>query len=321
MVHPEIGNEVPDEHIIPAVGLAEVDKGTDDDGKAQIAEQDQLGILGVIERASWVEMVNATEESVPLALAPALTLTLMVVVSGDVGQEVVGPAAQLLSEQDEKGDDRGLLAELRHLMNQPSQPGRPLLARLGNEDHVARHVAGGLVVLAVGDLPAKVGDQQDRVQDPANSIVEDPGCAEGLVAAFVSEDPPSGTEEPLEDGVEAPENSASRLRGDDFGSHIGVEDVEGGAEGDEVPEDVVETPDGGTLEAVLGNGIVNVLDGIVGDLELVAVCVNKLAVLLGLATVIYPGHGRERGRRSRGPGGVNWGASGCRRLRGVGVGG
>jgi len=57
-----------------------------------------------------------------------------------------------------------------------------------------------------------------------------------------------------------------------------VEDVEGGSERGKVTSNVAETTEARALEAVLGDGIADVLDGVVGDLELVAVGVEELAI-------------------------------------------
>lgn len=56
-----------------------------------------------------------------------------------------------------------------------------------------------------------------------------------------------------------------------------MEDVEGGSERSNIAGDVGEATKTGTLEAVLGNSIAELLDGVVGDLELVAVGVEKKA--------------------------------------------
>lgn len=46
---------------------------------------------------------------------------------------------------------------------------------------------------------------------------------------------------------------------------------------------------------MLGDGAVDVLDGVVGDLKLVAVCVDELAEWLDLHVVAHLGHRGERG--------------------------
>lgn len=227
MVHPEVWEEVPNEQVVPAKSVTKIDETGDGDSETQVAQENQLGVLSLVQRTAGVEVANATSKAVVLALAAALALALVVVVAGDVGQEVVGPTNQLLANQVDEGDDGGLLAELRQFVGQASDPARPLLARLGYEDHVPRHVSGSLVVLAVRNFPAEVGHEQRRVQDPTDGVVEDLGRAEGLVAAFVSEDPNTGAEEPLDESVHTPEHRANGGRGDVLGRQVGVEEVEG----------------------------------------------------------------------------------------------
>ncbi len=149
MVDPEVRNEVPHEEVGPAKVVAQIDEDGHGDGDADVAQDNQLGILGLVERAARVEVVDAGEPAVLLALAPALGLALVVVVAGDVGHKVVGPADQLLADEHDQGHDGGLLTQLGQLVGQLAEPGGLLLAGLGHEDHVAPYVAGGLVVLAV----------------------------------------------------------------------------------------------------------------------------------------------------------------------------
>ncbi len=141
------------------------------------------------------------------------------------------------------------------------------------------------------------------MHNPAGRVVEHLGGAEGLVAALVGQHPHAGAEQTLGEGVEGPEQGTQGRGRDVLGRHVGVEEVEGGAEAGDVAEDVVEARGGGALVAVLGDGIADVLDGVVGHLELVAVCVDELAKG-GLLGGVDRGQGRERGRRGRGPGRV-----------------
>ena len=120
-----------------------------------------------------------------LPLALALDLLLVEVVARDVGDEVQRPAQQLLAEEVDQRPDGRLLGQLAQLVRQLVHVRGVLAARPGHEDHVALHVAGRLVVLAVRDLPREVGHEQRRVQDPADRVVERLGRREGLVAALV----------------------------------------------------------------------------------------------------------------------------------------
>lgn len=239
-------------------------------------------------------MVNTPKHAVLLALALALWLAVMVVVPGDIGHEVHGPSANLLTESVNEGSNRSLFSQLVELVNGTADASGVNGPRLGNEDHVTLHVAGSLVVLAVGNLPGEVGDKEKGVADPADGVVEDLVGREGLVAALVGQNPQTSTEETLEDGVQSPEQYTSRHRGHRLRGHVFVEYVEGSGQRSEIAGDVAKTTNGGALKAVLGNGIADLLDRVVGNLKLVAIRVQKdtAGVLGGLRGFV---HGREGG--------------------------
>lgn len=153
MVHPQIWEEVPHEHVGEAIRAAEEGQDGDGDGQADVAEEDQLRILGLEERAGRAEMVDAGEIPIRLPLAAPLRLSLVEVVAGHVEEEVHGPAEELLGDRVEERGNGRLLGQLVHLVDQTADAGGILLARLGHKNHVALHVAGGFVVFAVRDLP------------------------------------------------------------------------------------------------------------------------------------------------------------------------
>lgn len=98
-------------------------------------------------------MIDAAAKTVPFAFAAALALTLMIVVASNVGEDVQGPTDQLLSDHRARGEDRGLFHQLRELVRIAPQLRGIHVAGLGDEDHVTLEMAGGLVMLPVGDLP------------------------------------------------------------------------------------------------------------------------------------------------------------------------
>lgn len=300
MVDPEVREEVPDEHVGETELLDEEVQGGHGQANTDVAEDNEVGVLVLVQRGTGVEVVNAAAEAVALALAAALALALVVVVAGDVGQQVVGPSDELLAEEQEEGVDRGLLGQLRQLVDHLAEARGLLLAGAGHKDHVALEVAGGLVVLAVGHLPREVGHEQGRVEHPADDVVVQLGGREGLVAALVGKDPDAGAEEALHDGVQAPEGEAERVRGDVLWCHKVVEEVECGGEAGHVAEDIAHALDAITLEAVLGDGVADVLDGEIWDLEGVAVRVDQLAVRHLCLVGVEGGHGGERSGRDRG---------------------
>jgi hypothetical protein len=298
VVNPEVGNKVPDGHVVETELLDEEVQSSGHQTNTNIAEDDELSILVLVQRAAGVEVVDTTTEAVLLALAATLTLALMVVVAGNVGEEVVGPADELLEDEHKKSESGGLLSEMGKLVGHLSETSSLLLAGSGNEDHVTLHVAGGLVVLSVGDLPAEVGDKEGRVENPASNVVDEARIGESTVTTLMGNDPETGTEKTLKNGVYGPQTSAGRGGWDVFGGHEVVPNAESGGQEDNVAEDISVSLESRALKAVLRDGIVDVLDGKVGDLELVAVCVEHNTILgLGLGDIDL-GHGRERCGRS-----------------------
>lgn len=152
VVDPEIWDKVPDGHVVETVGLGEYGESGDGDGDTKITQQNQFGILGFVKRTFWVEVTDGPE-AVDFAFSATFRLTLMVVVSGDVHEQVQRPAGELLSNRVNKCCNWSFLCELVELVNEFSDASSIVLTSLWNEDHVALHVTSCLVVLAVGDLP------------------------------------------------------------------------------------------------------------------------------------------------------------------------
>ena len=118
------------------------------------------------------------------------------------------------------------------------------------------------------------------------------------MTALVGHDPETGSKQALDEGVAGPQASPDGGRGNVLGRHIVVEEVECGGERGDVTGDIVEATGSGALEAVLGDGVADVLDGVVGDLEGVAVRVEQ-----GAASVLDASVGLGAKRRKRGVGG------------------
>lgn len=153
MVNPQIWEEIPDEHVRETEFVGQVDQGADSDGNSNVAQNDQLGILFLVQWTVGVEMVDTTEVSIPLSNAASLLLKLVVVVASNVGCQIHPPSAKLLSDQVNKSENWSLLGELIELVNESANAGRVGVAGLWDEDHVLLQVASSLVMLAVGNLP------------------------------------------------------------------------------------------------------------------------------------------------------------------------
>lgn len=299
MVHPEVREDVPDEKIGKAIVLADPGECAEGNDHSKIAQKDKLLVFLLVQRARRDEVVDAASGAVLHALAFALGLPLVVVVTGHIEQDIRGPTAELLEDAVEGGGNGCLLGQLVELVCELADARSVLIPRLWHENHVALHVAGSLVVLAVGDLPREVGDEEGRVANPANGVVERLGRREGLVAALVGKHPQTGSEKTLHKSVASPQGRPCGCRRNRLRSHIVVEEVEGGGQRSDIASNVAEATQTGALEAVGGNGIAELLDGEIWEFKLVAVCVEQLAVRLLCLELV---DGAERGERGAGRG-------------------
>ena len=285
VVDPEVGRDVPDGEGGGAVGVREGGEGGEREADAEVAEEDEVFVLALEEGARGEEVVDAGPPAVLLAEAFALGLAVVAVVACHVGEQVGGPAAELLLDEVDERRERGLLDELVQLVREPAPSRGVFVARRGHKHHVPLKVARGFVVLAVRDLPGEVRDEQQRVADPPDGVVEGLGRRERLVAALVGQDPQARAEEALDEGIQCPESASCQLRRNGFGGDVVVEEVEGYGQRDQIASHVCEAPRSGPLVAVSGNGITDLFDGVVRELELVAVGVDELVrgVLGGFA--------------------------------------
>jgi len=153
VVHPEVRSEIPDSHVGETIGFAEYDENANCNSKAEITKEDELGVLGLIKRTVWVEVVDTTEEPISLALPTTFKLTLVAVVASDIAKEIHWPAQELLSNGVDQGCNWSFFGQLGQFVDQSSNTLCICLTSLGNEDHVTLHISSGLVVLAVRDLP------------------------------------------------------------------------------------------------------------------------------------------------------------------------
>ena len=83
VVHPEIWQEIPDCQVRPAISPTNEEQNRPRNQETEIRQQDQMLILLLIERASRIEMVDATIAVLPTD-ALAFRLLVMVVVARNI---------------------------------------------------------------------------------------------------------------------------------------------------------------------------------------------------------------------------------------------
>ena len=112
MIDPKIWGEIPHEQIGETVILSDGIEDAASDEETNIAQEDQLRILCLIQRATRIEMIDATSKAIVLANSTPLALDLVLVVACDVGEQVHRPAKELLANEVNCGGNGCLLGEL-----------------------------------------------------------------------------------------------------------------------------------------------------------------------------------------------------------------
>ena len=275
MIHPQIWQEIPDKQVAPTIRAANHEQDPADNQQSKIGQQNEMLVFLLVQRTSWIEMVDATI-AILAANALALELPVVVVVACHVGNQVQWPSEQLLRHQVQCGVDWRLLEQLVHLMHDVAHPACMLLSGSRTEHHVSLDVARGLVVLAMADLPAKVRNQQSGMAEPTDRVIQCLAWRERLMATLMCQYPESSAEQALNNGIESPETGSQWHRGDILGRAELVEQTKSPGKQEYVPGNIGETCSTGSLQAVLGYGISYLLNSKVWELKLVAVGVDQL---------------------------------------------
>lgn len=195
--------------------------------------------------------------------------------TGDVGEKVHDPSEQLLGDQSIQGNDWRVRSNL--LEDRSTFVLDEGVSSLWNENHVSVHVASSLVVLRVGEFPGEVRNEPERVQNPTDGVVDQTGIREGLVTTLVSQNPDTGTEKTLDDGVCGPSSESQAAVWQRW--NISVGDVTNGEHGGDVLEHVPEGLSETTLVTVRWDSRQDILDGVVWSLKLVTVSVDGSQLL------------------------------------------
>lgn len=149
MVHPKVWEEIPDKHVVKSVGFTENGQNSDGDSKTNITQENESGILGFVQRAGRVEVIDTSEEAVLVAQA-------VLVVASHVAKEVHRPAEKLLTNGVDEGSNWGFFGQLVKFVGEFSNARSILVTSLWDENHISVHMSSSLVVLAVGNLPGEV---------------------------------------------------------------------------------------------------------------------------------------------------------------------
>lgn len=199
-MNPHVRDNVEKSNRLPAdIGRAPVES-TASESQAEVGEGDEDGLTGTEDRRGRLKVAHAQ---------PALVVTLQTLLSSrGVDQQVGLPSGQLVENELDELDNGRVLDHLGVQVEVGQTALGALIDGLGDKSHVLLHVASVIVVAVVAVLPAKVGNEQGRVHDPAHHVVELAVHGESAMAALVSQNPDTGADEALNVTVGHPGGSA-----------------------------------------------------------------------------------------------------------------
>lgn len=234
MVNPQVGNKVEEENGRNTNLLGSKVQSSSHKSKTDIGDEDEDGLVGAENSAGRLEVTD----SEPLGKA-SLGLPLLAALAGaSVEEEIRLPSEKLVEDELDHLSSGGILNKLSDVDASNHERLGRLGLSLGDESHVEIHVAGEAVVAVVRVLPAEVGDEEERVEEPAGHIVDLSMEGESTVAALMAENPDTGAEETLDEAVDHPCCDAEGLVGN--AGDVGESCPDEGRDHGKIAEDVVE---------------------------------------------------------------------------------
>jgi hypothetical protein len=184
VVNPKVRNGVKHEHLGNRALVGPVAKTSHDRGDTDVGQDNVKVVTSLEDDGSGVEVVGTGR---------------VVRLSTGVHNKVSGPSEDLANEQVEANHDRRVLESFTELVL--SELGKvhtehfTLLldgtnpndaSGLGNKDFVTSKVTGSGVVTTVGNSPGVVRNEEQRVNDQTDGVVDSLGRGVGLVTTFVT---------------------------------------------------------------------------------------------------------------------------------------
>lgn len=266
VVDPQPGHEPVDEHVEEAVVLGPQVHGGEGGHNTDV-QQHHVPVLMFLEHRGRRHIVRLANHRVALVL-----------LAGSVNHQVRLQARKLLEKKHQRRPNGRLLHEIGDFGHALGL--HVLLLGVWDKHHVTRHVAGSLMVLGVGEFPREVGNDQVRVQNPANHVVDILVVRKRTMATLVGKNPQAKAKETNEVRVHHPEGASGHSRGGLIARELDLRDVgeahvADGHHQNNIANHISERSDQGAVVAVLGNGRKNILNGVVGDLEVVSESVHS----------------------------------------------
>lgn len=161
-----------------------------------------------------------------------------------------------------------------------------------HKHHVSGQMARGLVVFGVRKLPRKVGHSKVRVKHPTNEVVDVLEVRKCTVATLVGQNPKTKPKKTNQVRLKRPKSTSDVSVGN-LGN-VGVSRVPDKHHHGDIPGDVAQRTDQRALVAVLGDGLENVLDGVIRNFERVAEGVCSDETFRGSSSLCCCGHGEKQ---------------------------
>ena len=200
--------------------------------------------------------------------------------ASDIEIDIHDPPQELLTDQGYCRGDRCFFRQLRELMDVISYVRGIAFASFGHKNHIPFNVTGGLMVLAMRDFPGEIRDKEGGVADEPDRIIERLRWRKRLMPTLVSKHPEASAEQALDKSIHCPQQTSQENGRNVFGNEETVEEHEDRGKDREIAGNVRQAPKPRTLEAMGWNGITNLFDGDVRDLEVVAQSIDHTKVFV-----------------------------------------
>lgn len=278
-MNPHIRGNVHEEDGLPADDTSCKIDGVGDKAQAKISGGDVNSLAGAEDVTGGLKVAHAQQ---------AVALALLALGAGrNVEEQIHLPPGNLVEEEFDQGDDGGVLEQLGIEVQVGDAALAPLRHVAGDKDHVLLHVAGEAVVAVVRELPAEIGDEEERVGEPSHDVVDHLVGGESTVAALVGQDPETGAEQALDEAVADPHSSLQSRVLDLW--DVSQARPRPGRDQDQVASQVSERSGIRLLEALGGDGVPDGLD------------IGVYGASLGFAALL---NGRRRSQFQLGFGGL-----------------
>jgi hypothetical protein len=179
VVNPEIWENIVQHHIPASKNLSTNNQKRNHSTNTNIREENEWQLL-LLEQDRIITEIEMR----------VLRESLVIILARQIRKQMSWPSKKLMLDAIPERNQRSILSQMaqfnalmvRGLAAMALDPG---LAGVWNESGILLEVSGRLVMCAVSDLPAVIWDEQERVHDQAQDIVEPDAFGESTVSTLV----------------------------------------------------------------------------------------------------------------------------------------